>query len=135
MVGPHMDDAGRLEVVADGLPLFGCSSARSRHNAGQCSAGRRLSQEKGCAAGWSGRRSSSPTTSPPSSPRCPGARSGGSLVKRDAKAFITQLARAGARSETQLMRRRVEQAWRLRSGSIIASAAALWSGIGAGLAG
>ena len=46
MVGPHVDDARRL-----GTGLLFLGSARSRHNAGQCSADRRLSQEKGCAAG------------------------------------------------------------------------------------
>ena len=42
----------------------------------------------------------------------------------ETQAFITQLARAKARSESQLMRRRAEQAWRLRWGSILACAAA-----------
>ena len=89
IVGPHVDDARRL-----GTGMLFLGSARSRHNAGQCSADRRLSQEKGCAAGPGGRRSSSPTkcenlpwagrTSPPSSLRGPGARSGGTMVKRDA---------------------------------------------------
>ena len=38
--------------------------------------------------------------------------------------FVSQLARAKARGETNLMRRRVEQAWRLRWGSILACAVA-----------
>ena len=42
----------------------------------------------------------------------------------ETQAFITELARAKARNETQLMRRRVEQAWRLRWGSILACVAA-----------
>ena len=43
---------------------------------------------------------------------------------RETQAFVTQLARAKARGETQLMRQRVEQGWRLRWGSILACAAA-----------
>ena len=49
-----------------------------------------------------------------------GRRSRGSVVARDA----TQLARAKARGVTNLMRRRAEQAWRLRWGSILACAVA-----------
>ena len=37
---------------------------------------------------------------------------------------VSQLARAKARGETNLMRRRAEQAWRLRWGSILACAVA-----------
>ena len=48
----------------------------------------------------------------------------GGRWSRETQAFVTQLARAKARGETQLMRRRAEQGWRLRWGSILACAAA-----------
>ena len=42
----------------------------------------------------------------------------------EASAFVSQLAKARAREETPLMQRRVEQAWRLRWGSMLACASA-----------
>ena len=58
LVEPHVNDARGLEVVADGLPLFGegLSSKSTQHWSVPCGP-----TEKGCAAGWRGRRSSSPT--------------------------------------------------------------------------
>ena len=42
----------------------------------------------------------------------------------ETKILVSQLARAKARQETWLLRRRAEQAWRLRWGSLIACAVA-----------
>ena len=41
----------------------------------------------------------------------------------ETQSFLTQLARAKARGETYILRRRVEQAWRLRWGSLACTAA------------
>ena len=42
----------------------------------------------------------------------------------ETQSFLTQLARAKARGENFILRRRVEQAWRLRWGSLLACTAA-----------
>ena len=45
-------------------------------------------------------------------------------MSTETASFLSQLAKARARQETALMRRRAEQAWRMRWGSILACATA-----------
>ena len=89
---PNAADALRLEVVADGLPLFGGFRAR----------------------GWY--------------PKLVGRRGRARLVvlavevcgrwSQETQRFLSSLARAESRSVPPLLRKRVEQAWRLRWGSL-----------------
>ena len=133
LVGLHVEDARRLEVVADGLPLYGgaqlavdttlVSALRT-----DGSARRRAAQQDGVASEAARLRKVR------TYPELGGPHRRAHLVvlalevegrwSCETQAFITQLARAKARNETHLMRRRVEQAWRLRWGSILACAAA-----------
>ena len=48
----------------------------------------------------------------------------GGRWSHETRSFFSQLARARARGERPLMRRRAEQAWRMRSGGMFACAAA-----------
>ena len=113
LVGPHVDDALRLEVVADGLPLFG--SASPTQDAGQCSANPRLSRTE-----WPPKQLANEKVT--TYPGLVGPHRRVHLVvlalevvgrwSRDTQAIT-------ARSETQSMGRRVEQAWRLQWGSMM----------------
>ena len=129
LAAPHVDDARRLEVVVDGLPLFGgaqlavdttlLSALRAdgscRRRAAQYAEAARLRKAR-------------------TYPELVGPHRRAHLVvlalevggrwSRETQAFVTQLARAKARGETQLMRRRAEQGWRFRWGSILACAVA-----------
>ena len=57
-------------------------------------------------------------------PRVDGTTAERSRWSQEMQHFVSQLARAKAKGETNLMRRRVEQAWRHRWGSILACAVA-----------
>ena len=128
---PGVADARRLEVVADGLPLFGraqlavdatlVSALRS-----DGTARRRADQIDGVALMDARRRKER------THPELAGHNRRARLVvlvvevggkwSQELKCFVSQLARAKARGETHLMRRRAEQAWRLRWGGACAVA-------------
>ena len=113
-------DARRLEVAVDGLPLFG--------GAQLAIARRGVSVEDGVALTAARRRKEHRF------PELVGLRSRARLVvvgvevqgrwSDETKLLVSQLARAKARQEPWLLRRRVEQAWRMRWGSLIACAVA-----------
>ena len=130
---PDVLDGRRLEVVAEGLPLFGgaqlaldttlvsalhCDGSARPHAAnvdGVALVAARRRKELTC-------------------PELVGPRSRARLVvlagevggrwSAETMSFLGLLAKARARSETPLLRRRVEQAWRIRWGSMLACAAA-----------
>ena len=118
-------DARRFEVVANGLPLFGGALSALRSDG---TARRRADQIHGVAL-MDARRRKERTY-----PELAGHNRRACLVvlvvevggrwSQELKCFVSQLARAKARGETHLMRRRAEQAWRLRWGSILACAMA-----------
>ena len=134
MVLPNAADGRRLEVVADGLPLFGgaqlavdttlvCALRRDGNPT------RNAADEDGVCAETelaSGRRE--PTLS--SWGVVLGARlvviavEVGGRWSEEARSFLSQLAKARARGENKLLRKRAEQAWRLRWGSLLACTAA-----------
>ena len=115
---PRAGDNSRLEVVVDGLPLYGgaqlavdttlVSTLKSDGEA------RRGAADRDGVALAAARRDKERTY-----PELvgPGARARlvGGRWSEEAKIFVRLLARARARSEPRLMRRRVEQAWRLRT--------------------
>ena len=133
LIQPGVVDARRLEVVVDGLPLFGgaqlavdgtlVSAIRSNGTA------RRRADRIDGVALWEARRRKERTY-----PELMGRNRRARLVvlgvevggrwSQEMQQFVSQLARAKARGETYLMRRRAEQAWRLRWGSILACAVA-----------
>ena len=124
LVGPDIADNRRLEVVADGLLLFGgaqltidttlVSALRA-----DGTARRRAADHDGVASAEARRRKAR------TYPELAGLHGRARLVvlavevggrwSHEAQCFIT-LARAKARGETELMRRRAEQSWRLRWG-------------------
>ena len=122
---PRVADAQRFEVVADGLPLFG--GAQLAVDATLVSAlrsdgiaRRRAAQIDGVALLEARRRKERIC------PELAGHNRRARLVvlvvevggrwSQELKCFVSQLARAKVRGETHLMRRRAEQAWRLRVG-------------------
>ena len=130
LAAPHIDDARRLEVVVDWLPLFGGAQlavdttlVSALRADGSCR--RRAAQHDGLAAEAARLRKAR------TCPELVGlhrrvvlALEVGGSWPRETQAFVTQLAGAKARGETQLMRRHAEQGWRLRWGSILACVAA-----------
>ena len=130
---PRAGDNRRLEVVVDGLPLYG--GAQLAVDTTLVSAlksdgePRRGAADRDGVALAAARRDKERTY-----PELvgPGARARlvvlalevGGRWSEEAKIFVRLLARARARSEPRLMRRRVEQAWRLRWYGIISCAAA-----------
>ena len=121
-------DGRRLEVVADGLPLFGGAQLavdttvvsalrsdgtaipRAAHTAGVALEAARRRKERRY-------------------PELVGPRARSRLVvfgvevggrwSGESQSFISQLARARARGEQPILRRRAEQAWRIRWGSMV----------------
>ena len=129
LVGPDIADNRRLEVVADGLPLFGGAQlAIDTTLVGALradgTARRRAADHDGVASAEARRRKAR------TYPELAGLHGRARLVvlavevggrwSHETQCFITQLARAKARGETELMRRRAEQSWRLRWGSFLA---------------
>ena len=126
----HLQGPGgrRLDVVVDGLPLFG--GAQLAIDTTLVSALRSDGSARGRAADFDGvaleaaRRRKARTY-----PELVGPHRRARLVvlavevggrwSDETRSFLSQLARAKARGETSLMRRRAEQAWRLRWGSIL----------------
>ena len=130
---PRAADGRSLEVVVDGLPLFGgCQSVvdttvvcalhcdGSPHRGAENLDGVVLER---------GRRRKERTHPELVGPRrrarlvVLGIEVGGRM-SMETTSFLSQLAKARSRQETALMRRRVEQAWRMRWGAILACATA-----------
>ena len=130
---PNVIDSRRLEVVADGLPLSGgvqlavdttlvsplhCDGTARRHTAHVDGAVLEVARRK--------KEATYPELVAP--------RARARLVvwagevngrwSEETKAFLSLPAKAKARSETPVMRRRVEQAWRMRWGAMLACTAA-----------
>ena len=138
---PNARDARRLEVVADGVPLFGGAqlavdttlvSALRGDGFPRCGAG-----DRDGVALTRARRLKERTY-----PELVGRGARARLVvlalevggrwSHEAKTFVNLLSRAKARSEPHVLQRRVEQAWRLRWCSILSCAAArahCWSSV------
>ena len=130
---PLVGDARRLEVVVDGLPLFSgrqlavdATLVGALHADG--SARPRAANEDGAALVAARRRKE---RTYPELVR-PGSRARlvvlageiGGRWSSETRTFLSQLAEAHSREEIPLMQRRVEQAWRLRWGSMLACASA-----------
>ena len=129
---PGVPDSRILEVVVDGLPLRGGAQlALDTHLCARCmqTAPPDVTQLKGME--WRSRRQSGRkwplTQSSWARTAVPslwcwrwrlGRRSG------ETRGFLSQLARARAREEVPFLRRRAEQAWRLRWGAMLGCAAA-----------
>ena len=130
---PHAHDTRRLEVVADGLPLFGGAQlaidttlVSTLHCDGSA---RRGAAHRDGAALVTARRKKERTY-----PELIGPHARARLVvfagevggrwSDETRSFLCQLARAKARSEPSILRGRAEQAWRLRWASTLACSAA-----------
>ena len=108
----------RLEVVVDGLPLFGGAQlavdttlVSALHGDG--TARRRAADEDGVVLAVARR------TKEARYPELVGPRARARRWSGETHRFVSLLARAKARSEVWLLRRRAEQAWRLRWGSLL----------------
>ena len=131
--GRHIINSRRVEVVADGLPQYGgvqlavnttlvsplhCDRTATRHTAHVDGAVLEVARRKMEAT----------------HPELVAPRARARLVvwagevngrwSEETRAFLSLLAKAEARSETPVMRRRVEQAWRMRWGATPACTAA-----------
>ena len=132
-LGVPVADTRRLEVVADGLPLFGgmqlavdTTLVSTLHCDG--TARRGAAEEDGTALALAKRRKLR------TYPEFSGPRSRARLVvlagevagrwSRETLTFLSLLAKAKCRSEPRLLKQRAEQAWRLRWCSILGCAAA-----------
>ena len=132
-LGVPVGDARRLEVVVDGLPVRGGAQLAvdttlvcALHEDGRPR--RRAAELDGVALQAAERKKVT------TYPELVGPRSRAKLVvlavevggrwSEQTRVFLSQLARARARQEIPLMRRRAEQAWRMRWGGLLARAAA-----------
>ena len=136
MVLPNAADGRRLEVVADGLPLFGgaqlavdttlvCALRRDGNPT------RNAVDEDGVALRRARHRKER------TYPELVGRRARARLVviavevggrwSEEARSFLSQLAKARARGENKLLRKWAEQAWRLRWSSLLAARAVAMS--------
>ena len=130
---PHAHDTRRLEIVADGLPLFGGTQlaidttlVSTLHCDGSA---RRGAAHRDGVALVTARRKKERTY-----PELIGPHARARLVvlagevggrwSDETRSFLCQLARAKARSEPSILRGRAEQAWRLRWASTLACSAA-----------
>ena len=129
---PQGADGRRLEVVADGLPLFdGAQLACCPHHVGEPTPLRRVSASRSTFYRW-GCPQCSKTKKGESVPRTCWSPSSCSLVvlagevggRWSEGSFISQLAKVKSRAEPFVLRRRVEQVWRLRWGAMLSCAAA-----------
>ena len=128
-LAPNAVDGRRLEVVVGGLPLFGGAQLAidttmvcSLHSNGQPR--RRAGVENGvvlAVARQRKERTYAELVGPNARARLVvlGVEVGGRWSE-ETRCFLSLLARAKSRGETWLMRRRVEQAWRLRWRSLLA---------------
>ena len=130
---PNPLDMRRLEVVADGLPLFGgrqlaldTTLVSSLHCDGSPQPG--AANRDGAVLDAARRRKNR------TYPELIGPRGRARLVvlagdvggrwSEETRSFLTQLAKAKSRQEPPILRRRAEQAWRMRWQSILSCAAA-----------
>ena len=133
LVRPDVHDTRRLEVVVDGLSLFGgvqlavdTTVVSALHANGE--ARRNAARRDGVALEAARRRKE--CTCPELTAREGRARlvvlgvEVGGRWSSETRSFLSKLAHDRARSERFLMRKRVEQAWRLRWGSLLSCAAA-----------
>ena len=131
-------DGRRLEVVADGLPLFGGAQLAVDTTVvcamrSDGTARPRVAHTPGVALEAARRRKEGQY------PELVGPRARSRLVvfgvevggrwSRESQNFISQLARARARGEQPILRRRAEQAWRNRWGSMVVVARAVASSL------
>ena len=130
---PDVHDGRRLEVVAEGLPLFGGAQLAldtTLVSALHCDGSARPHAADVDGVALSPRRRRKELTDP----ELEGPRSMARLVvlagevggrwSAETMSFLGLLAKTRARSETQLKRRRVEQAWRIWWSCMLACAAA-----------
>ena len=133
LVRPDVHDTRRLEVVVDGLSLFGgvqlavdTTVVSALHANGE--ARRNAARRDGVVLEAARRRKE--RTYPELTARGGRARlvvlgvEVGGRWSSETRSFLSRLAHDRARSERSLMRKRVEQAWRLRWGSLLSCAAA-----------
>ena len=121
---PGVPDSRRLEVVVDGLPLRG-GAQLALDTTLVCA---HAAQRDGVALQAAKRKKAA------TYPELVGPHSRAKLVvlavevggrwSGETRGFLSQLARARAREEVPLLRRRAEQAWRLRWGAMLGCAAA-----------
>ena len=133
LLRPEVHDTRRLEVVVDGLSLFGgvqlavdTTVVSALHANGD--ARRNAARRDGMALEAARRRKE--RMYPELTARGGRARlvvlgvEVGGRWSTETRSFLSQLAHGRARSERLLMRKRVEQAWRLRWGSLLSCAVA-----------
>ena len=122
---PNAADARRLEVVVDGLPLFGGAQlavdttlvcALHANGSARRGAAHTDGKEGGNLPGAGGRRGRARLVVL--------AVEVGGRWSPETQSFLSKLANAKARTENPLMRRRVEQAWRFRWGALLSCSAA-----------
>ena len=133
LMEPGVADGRRLEVVVNGLPLFGGSQIAvdtTLVSALHCNGTplRRAAGEDGVALTAAALRKSR------TYPELVGPRARARLLVMgvevggrwapETRTFLSLLARARARGESRLLQRRAEQAWRLRWGSLLSCTAA-----------
>ena len=130
---PHAHNTRRLEIVADGLPLFGGTQlaidttlVSTLHCDGSA---RRGAAHRDGVALLTARRKKERTYPELIGPHARArlvvlAGEVGSRWSDETRSFLCQLARAKARSEPSILRGRAEQAWRLRWASPLACSAA-----------
>ena len=133
ITAPNALDSRRLEVVADGLPLFGgaqlaVDSTLVSRLRGDGSPHRGAAERDGVAL-VAARRRKERTYPELIAPRSRArlvvlAMEVGGEWSPEALTFVRLLAKAKARHEPNLMRKRVEQAWRMRWCSLLGCAAA-----------
>ena len=132
LVRPDVHDTRRLEVVVDGLSLFGgvqlavdTTVVSALHANGD--ARRNAARRDGVALEAARRRKERTyqelTVRGGRARLVLGVEVGGRW-STETRSFLSQLAHSRARSERLLMRKRVEQAWRLRWGSLLSCAVA-----------
>ena len=130
---PDTSDSRRLEVVVDGLPFFGgCQLAVDTTLV--CALHCHRTPHRGAADADGVVASAARRRKERTYPEIVGPRSRARLVvlavevggrwSSETRSFIAQLVKARSRQEPLLLRRRVEQAWRMRWGAFLSCVAA-----------
>ena len=107
-------DARRLEVVADGLPLFWCQSSIATVQPDP-------EPPRRMASSWQSRGRGGADLSRVGGPPCQSTACGS--WSEETRSFVSQLAKARGRKEPAILRWRAEQAWRMRWMSILGCSA------------